>query len=190
MKPFNIIMRSNFQLLLLLWTIPITSYAQYDQSPSLNIGDPAPPLRVRGWIKSTPVERFEKGKVYVVELWATWCAPCRAEMPHLSRIANEYEGRVTILGIDVFENETTSMQKIKAFVDSMGQRMDYEVAVEDSNFVLVDWYYASGEQSSGIPRSWVVNEEGRLAWIGHPKDLDKVLLKIVNNTWNIKEALA
>jgi hypothetical protein len=36
----------------------------------------------------------------------------------------------------------------------------------------------------------VVNVEGRVAWIGHPKDLDEVLLKIVNNTWNIKEALA
>lgn len=35
-----------------------------------------------------------------------------------------------------------------------------------------------------------MNAEGRMAWIGHPKDLGKVLPKIVNNTWNIKEALA
>ena len=178
----------NFQLSLLLCIITVTAYAQNDQPPSLNIGDPAPPLRVREWIKGTPIKSFERGHVYVIELWATWCAPCRAEMPHLSRIANEHKGKVTIIGVDVME--TASGEKIKAFVDSMGQRMDYHVAVEDSNFVIADWYNAAGEQSNGIPKSFVVNAEARLAWIGHPKDLDEVLPKIVNNTWNIKEVLA
>jgi len=181
-------MRSNFQLLLLLCIIAVTTHAQNDQSPSLNIGDPAPPLRVRGWIKGTPVQRFEKGKVYVVEFWATWCKPCIAAMPHLSALAGEYKDRVTILGIDIYEKKTTSIEKVKAFVDSMGHRMNYHVAAEDSNFMVAGWFDASGEQ--GIPKSFVVNVEGRVAWIGHPKDLDEVLLKIVNNTWDIKEALA
>jgi hypothetical protein len=60
-------MRLNFQLLLLLCIIAGSSHAQNDPSPSLNIGDPAPPLRVSGWIKGTPVSKFEKGKVYVVD---------------------------------------------------------------------------------------------------------------------------
>ena len=46
-------MRSHFQLLLLLCIIAVTTYAQNNQAPSLNIGDPAPPLRVREWIKGT-----------------------------------------------------------------------------------------------------------------------------------------
>ena len=181
-------MRSNFQLLLLLCIITVTTHAQEAQSPSLNIGDPAPSLRLRGWIKGTPVQRFEKGKVYVVEFWATWCKPCIAAMPPLSTLAGVYKDRVTILGIDIYEKITTSMEKVKAFVDSMGQRMDYNVAAEDSNFMVAGWFDASGEQ--GIPKTFVVNAEGRLAWIGHPKDLAEVLPKIVNNTWNIKEALA
>ena len=182
-------MRYNFQLLLLLCIIAVTTHAQIGQSPSLNIGDPAPPLRVRVWLKGSPVQRFEKGNVYVVEFWATWCKPCIAAMPHLSALAAEYKDRVTIVGVDIKEMKSTSMEKVKAFVDSMGHRMDCHVAAEDSNFMVAAWFDASGEQ--GIPKSFVVDAEGRLAWIGHPKGgLDEVLSKIVNNDWDIEKALA
>lgn len=50
---------------------------------TLKAGDPAPPLKIEKWLKSGPIERFEKGKVYVLEFWATWCPPCIASMPHL-----------------------------------------------------------------------------------------------------------
>jgi thiol-disulfide isomerase/thioredoxin len=166
----------------------ITIHAQEVPAPSLNIGDPAPPLRLRGWLKGEPVQQFKKSNVYVVEFWATWCAPCKAEMPHLSALAREYKDRVTILGIDIYEEKTTSIAKVKAFVDSMGHKMDYRVAAEDSNFMVVGWLNASGER--GIPKSFVVNGEGRLAWIGHPTKLAAVLPKIVSNTWDINEALA
>lgn len=177
----------NFKLLILLFTIAVNTHAQKELFPSLNIGDPAPSLQVREWIKGKPIQRFEKGDIYVVELWATWCGPCIAAMPHLSALARQYKGKVTILGIDVMEKKTTSMKKVKTFVDSMGHRMDYHVAAEDSNFMVAGWLDASGEQ--GIPKSFVVNAEGRLAWIGHPTELDEVLRKIVKDNWDIKEEL-
>ena len=64
-------MRLNFQLLILLFIIPFISHAQEAESPPLNIGDPAPRLRVREWLKGGPAQGFEKDKVYVVEFWAT-----------------------------------------------------------------------------------------------------------------------
>jgi len=85
---------------------------------------------------------------------------------------------------------TTSLEQIKTFVDSMGHRMNFLVAAEDSNFMVAGWLDASGEQDKGIPRSFVVNAEGKVAWMGYPKELDEVLPKIVNNTWDIEEALA
>ncbi|MDB5276158.1 MAG: hypothetical protein JWR61_1113 [Ferruginibacter sp.] len=181
-------MRSKLQLFLLLCVIAVSAQGQNDQSPLLNIGDPAPPLRLRSWLKGTPLQQFEKGSVYVLEFWATWCGPCKAAMPHLSALAIEYKDRATILGIEVSEKKTTSIEKLKAFVDSMGHRMDYNVAAEDSNFMEAGWLDASGER--GIPKTFVVNAEGRIAWIGHPKDLNEVLREIVNNAWDIKEALA
>src|SRR5688572_20770201 len=154
-----------FQLLLLSCIIPIAGNAQFDESATLNLGDPAPPLRVREWLKGDPIQQFKKGHVYVVEFWATWCIPCKAAMPHLSSLAQQYRDKVTIIGIDIKELKFTTRDIIKAFVDSMGKRMDYHVATEDSSYMVAGWIEAFGEQNNGIPRSFVVNTEGRMAWI-------------------------
>lgn len=180
-------MRLNFQLLFLLCIITVIAHGQEAQAPSLNIGDAAPPLQVRRWIKGESVQQFEKGKIYIVEFWATWCHSCIAAMPHLSALAREYKDKVTILGIDIYEKKITSIEKVTAFVDSMGQRMDYNVATEDSNFMEATWFNASGEL--GIPKCFVVNAEGRIVWIGYPSKIDDALCKIVNNTWDVQEAL-
>ena len=120
---------------LLPWLFFITFSIQAQEVPHhlINIGDSAPPLRVRAWLKGGPVHHFKRDNVYVVEFWATWCGPCKAEMPQLTAMASEYKDKVTFIGVDVFEKKTTSLEKIRAFVDSMGHGMDYEVAAEDSN---------------------------------------------------------
>lgn len=185
-------MRRNINLLLLLYLTAIATNAQ-SVSPFLNLGDPAPPLRVHQWLKGTPIKQFKKGHVYVLEFWATWCKPCIAAMPHLSVLARAYKNKVTFIGVDVYEQELKfpkSINEVKAFVDSMGSEMDYLVAAEDSNYTVKDWIEATGEQRNGIPRTFVVNGEGKLAWIGHPKELEVVLRNIVNNTWDVNKALA
>ncbi len=175
-------------LQLLLCFISLNSVAQSQQEPTLNIGAPAPPLRVGEWLKGAPIQQMEKGHIYVVEFWATWCGPCIAAMPHLSQLAAKYKDKVTIIGVDIYEKESTSINKIKAFVDSMGSRMDYHVATDDSSHMVEEWIVAFGEKDKGIPRTFVVNTDGQMAWIGHPNDLDSVLQKIVNNEWDINES--
>jgi thiol-disulfide isomerase/thioredoxin len=185
-------MPSRFQFLSPLLLLTMATHAQNiqddsgDPIPTLHIGDPAPSLRLSAWIKGEPVKKFEKGRVYVLEFWATWCKPCIAEMPHLSALARKYKDKITFLGIDILEAK--SMRKVKNFVDSMGNRMDYNVAMADSNFMQTEWINASGKPA--LPGSFVVDAEGRLAWFGHPSQLDEVLSKIANNSWNINEALA
>ena len=178
-------MRSIYLLMLLSCLLAMAANGQEMQLPPLNIGDAAPSLLMRGWLKGTPIRGFERGSVYVVEFWATWCGPCIAAMPHLSQVAGKYKKTVTVIGVDVMER-ARSMISLRAFVDSMGSAMDYSVAAEDSNFMTRRWVDASG--APGIPAAFVINQEGRVAWIGHPAYLDTILPEILNNSLDIEKA--
>ncbi len=52
----------------------------------LSVGDAAPKLAVKEFVKGDPIAQLEKGKTYVVEFWATWCGPCRTSIPHLTEL--------------------------------------------------------------------------------------------------------
>lgn len=192
-------MKSKFQLLWLFCMITVSAFAQTQQVDTFNIGDPAPAIKVSRWVKGTPVQHFEKGKVYVLDFWATWCAPCRASMPYLSELARKYKDKVTFIGVDVLEDDTLTgppvalwgnalVNKITTFVDSMGDKMDFRVAMDDSNFMYNHWVKAFS--GYGIPTDFVVNRQRKIAWIGNPAKLDSALPKILDNSWDIKKARA
>lgn len=176
---------SKFTLLMLLCIKMYASQSQNTRPVTLNIGDPAPSLKVNKWLKGMPFQTFEKGRVYVMEFWASWCKPCIAAMPHLSTVARLYGDKLKILGIDVFEKNTPE-EKVKKFVDSMGDRIDYFVATDKDKFMETYWVKASGE---GIPNSIIINADGKVAWIGHPKDLEEIVPKILENKWDLQQAL-
>jgi thiol-disulfide isomerase/thioredoxin len=156
----------------------------------LNIGDKAPPLAVGGWVKGEKVEGFEAGKLYVVEFWATWCGPCRVSIPHLTELQKKHK-EVTFIGVSVWEDD---FDGVKPFVEDMGDKMDYHVAVDEvpegktanDGKMAQGWMSAAGE--NGIPTAFVVNKEGRIAWIGHPMSMDKPLEKIIAGEWDIAKA--
>ena len=82
------------------------------------IGDPAAPLTGLQWIKAGPVQ-LERGSIYVVEFWATWCPPCRTSIPHLTEIQRQFKDRgVTIIGIS---DETADI--VKPFVAQMDEQI-------------------------------------------------------------------
>lgn len=179
---------SALNLLLVLCSFAGSTRAQQSPTTLLTVGNTAPTLRVKEWLKGSPVKELEKGRVYVIEFWATWCGPCVAAMPHLSKLARQYEDQVTIIGIDVKERQGRRSQTPKAFVDSMEDRMDYRVASEDTAHTVADWLDASNEQ--GIPVSYVVDRGGELAWIGSPFHLEEVLAQVVDSSWDMSASIA
>ena len=165
----------------------------HGQANSLTIGDPAPALAPHKWVKGTPIDKLQKGQLYVVEFWATWCGPCKAAIPHLTEIAKEFKGQVEVIGIDVWETNSAKepyLPKVEAFVKSQGAQMDYHVAADAPDGRLAkSWLTAFGE--AGIPTSFVVDKEGKIAWIGHdPKELQTVLQSVVGGKFDVAAARA
>jgi len=160
-------------------------------SPRLDLGDPAPELHPAKWLKGAPITGFQTGQVYVVEFWATWCGPCKANIPHLTELAKKYRDQVTIAGISIWESadptDLAYLQKVEDFVRHQGDKMDYRVAVDGPQGEIAKaWMAAAGE--GGIPASFIVGKDGRIAWIGYPANLDEVLQQVLAGKFDVAAA--
>jgi thiol-disulfide isomerase/thioredoxin len=152
----------------------------------LTVGDPAPKLQVAKWVQGDPVRKFDTNHVYIVEFWATWCGPCRASIPHLNELHEKFKDKGFIaIGQDVWDQD----DGVAAFVKKMGDQMTYRVALDDKSqetngFMAVNWMKAA--EQNGIPTAFVINKQGRIAWIGHPMGLDeKTLEEILADKFDI-----
>jgi thiol-disulfide isomerase/thioredoxin len=146
------------------------------------IGKAPPPLRASRWLQGNPVEEFEAGKIYVVEFWATWCGPCVAIMPHLGELQRKYrDPGVVIIGFTATDSSNT-VDKVDAFVARRGKKLGYTIALAENNDTWNS--YLHGSPSRGIPSAYVINRDGKLAYIGHPAFLDDVLPQVIAGTWD------
>lgn len=173
-------------VLILSLTIAAVNAIAQSQPVTLKEGSPAPSISEAHWIKGDRISAFEKGQVYVIEFWATWCGPCRMSMPHLSELANEYKGKVTFMSFNskeraYFKDKTQDyFARVKEFVQKLGDGIDYNVAIDGPEETLwKNWLTAAG--FSSIPKAFIVGRDGNIAWMGHPDDMENVLAAIVNN---------
>ncbi len=154
-----------------------------DTEPSLHITSSAPKLYVQGWLKGRAVVPV-RGKVYVIENWATWCKPCIDAMPHLSELAERHAGNdVVVAAINVEDSEIAD---VRTFVAKHSRHLRYSVGYDRSGNMDRHWIKAAGLR--GLPASFVIDRSGHIAWIGHPKDLAGVVDKIAHKRWRANTA--
>lgn len=96
------------------------------------------------------------GKVVIVNLWATWCGPCRIEIPHLIDIANEYQGRVELIGL-TNEDPVADAEKVKNFMRD--HKINYTIGWATQDFALG---LMQGNIRNSIPQSFVITRDGRV----------------------------
>jgi cytochrome c biogenesis protein CcmG/thiol:disulfide interchange protein DsbE len=157
MKP-NFHRRAAFRYLLtslLLCLIPVLASAQQsDGQPTIRFvrnPDAAPEFKLTG-LDGRPINLAEShGKVILLNFWATWCGPCRAEIPDLIELQNKYKGRLQILGLVVDDDD---QEAVKEFVDRSG--INYPVAMASGDIRIK--YGGIG----ALPTSFMLDSEGRI----------------------------
>ena len=134
------------------------------------IGQTAPELNIEKFLQAPKGEKSLsalKGKVVVLEFWATWCAPCVAEIPHLNQLNEEFRDKqvqfisVTDEGEDVIA-PFLKRQEMKSWIGLDTDRSAFE---------------AYGVK--GIPRTFLINQEGIIAASLHPAGLSSDMIEKV-----------
>ncbi|PJG51501.1 alkyl hydroperoxide reductase [Bradyrhizobium forestalis] len=156
---------------------------------ALGLESPAPPIKVENWLRGQPLTSFQPGKVYIVEFWATWCAPCVAALSGLVQLQEKYrDSGVEVIGIAARERAQTADEaasKLDAWLTEKLPNLNYRVGFDYTR--EMDKLWMDSSFSIGIPTSFVVDRDGHIAFIGSPTQLEDVLPKILTGSWRVSD---
>ncbi|MHC1950499.1 UbiA family prenyltransferase [Bradyrhizobium sp. UFLA06-06] len=148
----------------------------------LRIGSLAPPIKVESWLRGQPLSSFQRGKVYIIEFWATWCKPCMAAMPHLVQLQEKHkDSGLHVVGVAAHERARTADEartKLDSWLAKNFSNPNYRIAFDYTGEMNKLWMEPSF--SFGVPTSFLVDRDGYIAYIGHSMQIDDVLLKVLN----------
>jgi thiol-disulfide isomerase/thioredoxin len=138
----------------LLFRFPRLSAAQDSDQPTIRFvrnPDPAPDFKLTGLDGKPVTLASAKGKVILLNFWATWCGPCRAEIPDLIELQNKYKDRLQILGLVVDDDDQDAIKKFVAEFN-----INYPVAIATDDVRIQ--YGGIG----ALPTSFMLDSDGRV----------------------------
>lgn len=144
---------------LLLLALPATSLAIPQK------GQPAPALKVTTTTGQQVTLANYRGRVLILDFFASWCQPCRVSIPHLVELNRRYGAQgLQILGLSLDENS----EDVKEFIAE--KRINYPVALTDSDL-------QSDYGIRSVPTLYLVNKKGVIAekFLGYSEETGKAL---------------
>jgi len=118
-----------------------------------------------------------RGKVLVMDFWATWCPPCRLETPQLARLARENRDHgLEVIGMHIDDRGRSSSEDIRKFIDNYGITYTVGLATDDMFTAYL------GTEDDTIPQTLVFGRDGRLVkhLSGYSQSHGKLLDEAVN----------
>ncbi|MBX2968260.1 MAG: TlpA family protein disulfide reductase [Cyclobacteriaceae bacterium] len=159
-----------------------TTFAQQQ----LSVGDPAPPFIPLAWLKGDPIKEWNNQKIYVLEFGSTWCVPCAAAIPKLNQLSKDYGAHVEVISAFVMERNSSPDDEVPSYIEKVKKyinkkSMNFYVVVDDAQQTLEkQWLKASGR--IGIPHIFLIDADGRIAWIGsNPDALKPAIDELIRN---------
>jgi len=116
------------------------------------------------------------GKVTVVNLWATWCGPCRLEIPDLIKLHKEFHSRgVEVIGLST-EDPNASAEKVRKFIQDVG--IDYRIGWATAEVAVP---LMQGRQA--IPQIFVISPDARILqrFIGYSPNTSPKLKQVLED---------
>lgn len=128
--------------------LPPLSHSLTAQTPK-----PAPALKLKDADGALHDIARLRGKVVLVNFWATWCPPCRREMPSMQRLKDTLAGAAfEVLAVDVGEDADT----IQAFTSQLDTQLAFPILLDTRSRVMREWKVA------GLPTTYLVDKQGRI----------------------------
>jgi thiol-disulfide isomerase/thioredoxin len=128
--------------------LPPLSHSLAHQAPR-----PAPALRLKDLDGQLHDLAQLKGKVVLINFWATWCPPCRREMPSMERLSRALEGEAfVVLAVDVGEDASI----IEEFTSQLDSTLRLPILLDTRSRTLQTW------KVGGLPTSFLIDKRGRI----------------------------
>lgn len=182
-------MKKNLALIILLQLAVTGLYAQTTKTPDFpDTGEDVNTYPAVEWLKGSPIKDFDPNKTYIIELWATWCVPCIAAMPHISEMNAKFKDKgVVFIAQDVMEYDR---EKVVNFVKAKAELANLNVAFAGPQDNEFEKLWVKGAGVSGIPQTFII-QGNKLMWQTTPYMLnDEVLQLLVDHKFTIDAAKA
>ncbi|MBT9590678.1 MAG: TlpA family protein disulfide reductase [Thiobacillus sp.] len=128
--------------------LPPLSHSLTKRSPK-----PAPALKLNDMHGAAHDLSQFKGRVVLINFWATWCPPCRREMPSMEHLTQQLKGEAfTVLAVNVGE----SVNDIELFTSQLDTSLSFPILLDSRSQTLQAWKIA------GLPTTFLIDRKGRV----------------------------
>lgn len=127
-------------------------------TPAAGTGSPAPELSAAYVTGEGPKTLADaKGKVVIVDFWATYCGPCKKSFPKYQELLDQFGGDLVVIAVSVDEPDAASEEKLKEFATETQVKFSI---LWDKDHKTADLY-----KPSNMPTSYIIDRDGKIAHV-------------------------